>query len=97
MATATNTMGQTSGGELILIDKTGKREEITIDEADDVSPFRRQIEVLAECLLNGEPFPYLPARDLATMQIIESAIESEKPANEELKVKAKSVLNEKLF
>ncbi len=78
MATATNTMGQTSGGELILIDKTGKREEITVDQADDISPFQRQIETFADCLLNEKPFPYPPAHDLATMQIIERAIESEK-------------------
>ena len=78
MAMATNTLGQTPGGELILIDKTGKREEIFIDGADDISPFQRQIETFADCLLTEKPFPFTPAHDLATMQIIESAMESEK-------------------
>ena len=72
MVIAANTMGQTAGGELILIDKTGKREEIFVDEADDVSPFRRQIEMFADCLLTGKPFPFAPAQDLATMRILAS-------------------------
>jgi predicted dehydrogenase len=70
MATAANTMGQTAGGTLILIDKTGGRNEVLIDEADDVSPFRRQIETFSDCLLRGRPFPFSPERDLATMRII---------------------------
>lgn len=75
MATATNTMGQTAGGKLILIDEKGEREEIHIDEADDVSPFRRQIETFADCLLNEKPFPFAPARDLATMRIVADVLE----------------------
>ena len=78
MATATNTMGQTAGGELILIDKNGARTEIEIAETDDISPFRRQIEVFAECLLNGKPFPFAPAQDLATMRILADAAEMNK-------------------
>jgi 1,5-anhydro-D-fructose reductase (1,5-anhydro-D-mannitol-forming) len=74
MAIATNTMGQTPGGELILIDKNGRREEIHIDEAEDYSPFRRQIEAFSECLLEGKPFTFDPANDLKNMQIIESAM-----------------------
>ena len=70
MATAANTMGQTAGGTLILIDKTGGRNEVLIDEADDVSPFRRQIETFSDCLLQRRPFPFSPERDLATMRII---------------------------
>ena len=73
MAMATNTMGQTPGGSLILIDENGTREEIFVDEKDDVSPFRRQIELFAECLLEKKSFPFAPARDLATMRIIENA------------------------
>ena len=76
MATATNTMGQTAGGNLILIDKNGERTEIEVAEADDVSPFRRQIEVYADCLLNGKQFPFTPAQDLATMRIICGAMEN---------------------
>lgn len=76
MAIATNTMGQTPGGNLVLIDKSGAREEISVDENLDVSPFRRQIECFAECLLDEKPFPFAPARDLATMQIIENAVKT---------------------
>lgn len=77
MAIATNTMGQTPGGNLYLIDDTGERTEISVEEADDVSPFRRQIEVFSGCLLNEKPFPFAPARDLATMRILSEAAESE--------------------
>lgn len=76
MAMATNTMGQTSGGNLVLIDKNGVREEISVDENDDVSPFRRQIEMFADCLLNEKPFPFTPAHDLATMLIVEEAMKT---------------------
>jgi predicted dehydrogenase len=75
MATAMNTMGQTAGGSLFLTDKTGARNEIQITEADDVSPFRRQIEVFSECLLGEKPFPFSPEQDLATMRIVASAAE----------------------
>ncbi len=75
MAIAINTMGQTAGGSLILIGNDGARTEIEIDEADDVSPFRRQIERFAECLLNEKPFPFAPAQDLATMRIVADVLE----------------------
>ena len=87
MAIATNTMGQTSGGELILVDRTGRREEIFVDEADDVSPFRRQIETFADCLLNKKPFPFSPAHDLTTMRIIEIAMENETPKRRQIECK----------
>jgi len=73
MAIASNTMRQTAGGNLILIENTGERTEIEIDEADDISPFRRQIEFFAECLLTGKPFPFTPEGDLATMRIVADA------------------------
>jgi len=72
MAAATNTMGQTAGGNLILINKNGTRSEILVGEADDVSPFRRQIETFSDCLLESKPFPFSPERDLATMRIVAS-------------------------
>ncbi len=78
MAIATNTMGQTAGGDLILIDKNGARSEILIDEADDISPFRRQIEVFSDCLLNRKPFPFSPGQDLATMRIVGGIMENGK-------------------
>lgn len=74
MAIAVNTMGQTAGGNLMLIDKTGEKQEIFVDEAEDVSPFRRQIEIFSECLLENKPFPFSPAHDLKTMQIVEDAM-----------------------
>ena len=74
MAIAVNTMGQTAGGNLYLIDKTGARREIAISEADDVSPFRRQIETFSDCLLHNKPFPFSPEQDLATMRIIAAAM-----------------------
>ena len=70
MAIAVNTMGQTAGGNLFLIDKTGAQSEVSINEADDVSPFRRQIEVFSDCLLKEKLFPFSPAQDLATMRIV---------------------------
>lgn len=70
MATATNTMGQTAGGNLFMIDKTGARREISIDQAEDISPFRRQIETFSDCLLQNKSFPFSPEHDLATMQIV---------------------------
>lgn len=74
MAIASNTMGQTPGGSLVTIDKSGCREEIAVDEADDYSPFRRQIEAFSDCLLSNKPFFFDPASDLRNMQIIESAM-----------------------
>lgn len=73
MAIAINTMGQTAGGELFLIDKSGAKTKVEIDEREDVSPFHRQIEMFADCLLSGKPFPFSPAQDLATMRIIADA------------------------
>ena len=75
MAMATNTMGQTAGGSLVLIEKNGERTEVYIDEADDVSPFRRQIEIFADSLINEKPFPFAPAQDLATMRIVADVLE----------------------
>lgn len=88
MATATNTMGQTAGGNLILIDKMGGREEIFVAETDDVSPFRRQIECFADCLLKKKTFPFAPAHDLETMRIIENAMKNDAPKFEKRRAKS---------
>lgn len=78
MARAINTMGQTAGGTLILIDGNGAQTEVEIAETDDISPFRRQIEVFADCLLKKRRFPFAPAQDLATMRIVSDVLEREK-------------------
>jgi predicted dehydrogenase len=71
MAIATNTMGQTSGGNLFLIEANGEQREIFVDASDDISPFRRQIEVFSLCLLEEKRFPFAPERDLTTMRILD--------------------------
>lgn len=73
MARLVNTMGQTAGGNLFLTNEAGEQTEISVPEADDVSPFRRQIEVFSDCLLNDKLFPFSPERDLATMKILSYA------------------------
>lgn len=78
MARATNTMGQTAGGELVLIDASGAQTFVAVEDADDVSPFQRQIEVFSQSLLDSKPFPFAPAQDLATMRIVASVLENEK-------------------
>ena len=71
MAIAVNTMGQTAGGKLFLIDAAaGEQREIEIDEREDVSPFLRQIETFADCLGREKSFPFAPAGDLRTMRIL---------------------------
>jgi len=75
MATAFNTMGQTPGGSLTLVDaKTGASREIFISEAEDVSPFQTQIAAFSQALLEGVPFAFPPARDLHTMRLLETAM-----------------------
>ena len=74
MAIALNTMGQTPGGTLTLVDAgTGESREIGIPEAEDMSPFQRQIEAFSQSLLDGTPFPFPPERDLHTMRLLETA------------------------
>jgi 1,5-anhydro-D-fructose reductase (1,5-anhydro-D-mannitol-forming) len=74
MAVAHNTMGQTPGGTLTLIDaRTGDGEEAAVPLAEDVSPFQTQIETFSRCLLGGTPFPFPPERDLHTMRLLAAA------------------------
>ncbi|MBC7798519.1 MAG: Gfo/Idh/MocA family oxidoreductase [Pyrinomonadaceae bacterium] len=77
MIVAKNTMGQTSGGNLYLIDNKGETLEVLIDESDDVSPFRLQIETFSDCILNEKPFPFSPERDLQTMRILFETIDKQ--------------------
>ena len=74
MAIARNTMGQTPGGTLTLTDaQTGQSREIAVSEAEDVSPFRTQIEAFSQSLLDGVPFPFTPERDLHTMRLLQAS------------------------
>ncbi len=74
MAIAVNTMGQTPGGTLTLVDaQTGERREIAVSPAEDVSPFQTQIEVFSQSLLDGTAFPFTPERDLHTMRLLGAA------------------------
>jgi len=74
MAVARNTMGQTPGGTLHLITDDGTTMEVAIVPDDDVSPFQTQVAAFSQCLLDGVPFPFLPARDLHTMRLLEAAM-----------------------
>ncbi len=74
MAVAHNTMGQTPGGSLRLIDaQTGAVEEITVPADEDVSPFAAGVEEFSRCLRAGEAFPFPPAHDLHTMRLLAAA------------------------
>lgn len=76
MAVAQNTMGQTPGGTLSLVDaQTGTAREIAVPAGEDVSPFQGQVETFSRCLLDNEPFPFAPEHDLHTMRLLASAQE----------------------
>ncbi len=75
MARARNTMGQTPGGTLEIVDaQSGETRNIELDKTRDVSPFRNGVEAFSRALLSGETFPFAPARDLHTMQLLHTAI-----------------------
>ena len=70
-ALALNTMGQTPGGTLTLVDgATGESRPVPFDA--EASPFRLQAEAFADAVLHGAPFPGLD-RDLHTMRLLEAA------------------------
>ncbi len=70
-AEAVDTMGQTPGGHLFLTDKNDNRREISVSTEMDVSPFGKGIDVFADCLLKGQPFPFAPAGDLHTARLLD--------------------------
>lgn len=77
MVVATNTMGQTPGGTLEIIDpKDGSRTMVEIPPEEDRSPFLAQVEAFSASLLAGEPFPFTPEHDLHTMSLMEAAMQS---------------------
>ena len=74
MAITHNTMGQTPGGTLRLVDAaTGATENITVSPEEDVSPFAAGIEAFSRCLRANKSFPYPPEHDLHTMRLLMNA------------------------
>ena len=74
MVIARNTMGQTPGGTLTLVDaSSGESREITIAQGEDVSPFESQVEAFSRSLLESKPFPFTPEGDLHTMRLLQAA------------------------
>ncbi len=75
MAEATNTMGQTPGGTLVLRCAGGGAEE-PVDFADrDRSPFLNQIEAFADAALGRVAWPFPPERDLLVMRLLDRCAE----------------------
>jgi len=72
MAVAVDTMGQTPGGSLTLIDAaTGARRDAT--PPDDRGPFVAQVMAFAAAVLAGRPYPYPADRDLRNFALLEDA------------------------
>lgn len=70
MAVATDTMGQTAGGTLDVIDAaTGMATPVPVPGAER-SPFLNQVEAFAAAVAGGPAFPFPPAQDLATMGLL---------------------------
>ena len=69
-AVATDTMGQTGGGTLELIDAaTGVGAAVEVLGIER-SPFLNQVEAFAGSVLGTHAFPFTPAGDLATMALV---------------------------
>lgn len=69
-AIATDTMGQTAGGTLELIDAaSGVAERIAVPGADR-SPFLNQVEAFAAAVAGTGSFPFPPSGDLETMALL---------------------------
>ena len=74
MVIATDTMGQTPGGRITMIDAaTGTRAERVFADDPDQSPFIAQVEAFAGAVLARLPFPYPARRDLRTFALLEAA------------------------
>jgi len=74
MAITTDTMGQTPGGRVALIDaESGARSEMLFSEAPDQSPFVAQVEAFADSILSGSSFPFPGRRDLRNFALLEKA------------------------
>lgn len=66
--TATDTMGQSPGGTLVLTHADGRSDVLAVPGADR-SPFLNQIEAFAASLAGGEPFAFSADHDLQVMSL----------------------------
>ncbi len=81
-AIATDTMGQTPGGTLEVIDAaTGLAEPVAVLGAER-SPFLNQVEAFADAVLGRAPFAFPPERDLHTMDLLLKAQRMALPRSE---------------
>ena len=79
-AIAIDTMGQTPGGTLHVIDAaTGVPTPVDVPGADR-SPFLNQVEAFAAAVADGAAFPFTPDHDLAIMELILKAQAMAAPA-----------------
>ncbi|WP_432490849.1 Gfo/Idh/MocA family protein [Kineococcus gypseus] len=70
---ATDTMGQTAGGALELIDATtGESSPVAFDTA--TSPFAAQVRAVEEALADPAGWPYPLARDLRLLHLLHDAL-----------------------
>ena len=75
----TDTMGQTPGGTVDLLDAaTGATTRLAVPSADR-SPFLNQVERFASCLESRSAFPFPPAHDLAIMSLVLQAQRQARP------------------
>ena len=72
-ALAVDTMGQTAGGSLSLIDAANGREEV-MPLVDDRCPFLLQIEAFAGAVLDHRPYPYPAASDVRLATLLGAAL-----------------------
>lgn len=82
-AVAIDTMGQTPGGTLELIDAaTGVPQPVEVPGADR-SPFLNQVEAFAGALSGNGAFPFTPEADLVTMRLLLQAQAMAAPPGQE--------------
>jgi predicted dehydrogenase len=76
---AENTLGQTAGGSLTLVDAvTGVAEPVAFDP--DEGPFPRQIAAFGAAVRGEAPWPFPIARDLALHELLLGALDPHHPA-----------------
>jgi len=70
---ATDTMGQTPGGSVQMIDAATGQAELLVVPDSDRSPFLNQVEAFARAVQHGIPFGFDPADDLHIMELVACA------------------------